>query len=139
MAELKPSKLKTGVRFPITAPFFHAPVAQLDQSIRLRTERPWVQVPSGAPVLKQFHGGIAQLGEHLLCKQGVVGSNPSTSTNFDWQFAMSSIYAESHSSGRAYCINRADHSKSKFCLRDTGGIKRVTGSTPDVTTEHGWA
>ena len=26
-------------------------------------------------------GGIAQLGEHLLCKQGVVGSIPSTSTN----------------------------------------------------------
>jgi hypothetical protein len=27
-------------------------------------------------------GGIAQLGEHLPCKQGVVGSNPSTSTMF---------------------------------------------------------
>jgi hypothetical protein len=26
-------------------------------------------------------GGIAQLEEHLLCKQGVVGSSPSTSTN----------------------------------------------------------
>ncbi len=25
-------------------------------------------------------GGIAQLGEHLPCKQGVVGSNPATST-----------------------------------------------------------
>ena len=25
-------------------------------------------------------GGIAQLGEHLLCKQGVIGSNPFTST-----------------------------------------------------------
>jgi hypothetical protein len=25
-------------------------------------------------------GGVAQLGEHLLCKQGVVGSIPSTST-----------------------------------------------------------
>ena len=24
-------------------------------------------------------GGVAQLGEHLLCKQGVVGSNPSVS------------------------------------------------------------
>ncbi len=28
-------------------------------------------------------GGVAQLGEHLLCKQGVVGSIPSASTN-DW-------------------------------------------------------
>ena len=26
-------------------------------------------------------GGIAQLGEHLLCKQGVSGSSPLTSTN----------------------------------------------------------
>ena len=27
------------------------------------------------------HGGIAQLGEHLLCKQGVCGSIPHISTN----------------------------------------------------------
>ena len=27
-------------------------------------------------------GGVAQLGEHLLCKQGVVGSIPVTSTSF---------------------------------------------------------
>ena len=27
-------------------------------------------------------GGLAQLGEHLLCKQGVVGSIPSSSTIF---------------------------------------------------------
>ena len=26
-------------------------------------------------------GGLAQLGEHLLCKQGVVGSIPTSSTN----------------------------------------------------------
>lgn len=31
------------------------------------------------------HGGIAQLGEHLLCKQGVVGSIPSASTNLQWE------------------------------------------------------
>ena len=30
---------------------------------------------------KQFIGAVAQLGEHLLCKQGVVGSIPSSSTN----------------------------------------------------------
>ena len=29
----------------------------------------------------KFSGGLAQLGEHLLCKQGVVGSIPSSSTN----------------------------------------------------------
>ena len=27
-------------------------------------------------------GGLAQLGEHLLCKQGVVGSIPSSSTKY---------------------------------------------------------
>ena len=26
-------------------------------------------------------GGVAQLGEHLPCTQGVIGSNPFTSTN----------------------------------------------------------
>ena len=31
--------------------------------------------------LSKFNGGLAQLGEHLLCKQGVVGSIPSSSTN----------------------------------------------------------
>ena len=29
---------------------------------------------------KGNNGGLAQLGEHLLCKQGVVGSIPSSST-----------------------------------------------------------
>ena len=28
----------------------------------------------------EFAGAVAQLGEHLLCKQGVVGSIPSSST-----------------------------------------------------------
>ena len=36
--------------------------------------------------IQAFHpikldGGVAQLGEHLLCKQGVIGSIPFTSTN----------------------------------------------------------
>ena len=30
--------------------------------------------------LKILYGGIAQLGEHLLCKQGVIGSIPIIST-----------------------------------------------------------
>ena len=29
----------------------------------------------------EFKGGLAQLGEHLLCKQGVNGSIPLASTN----------------------------------------------------------
>jgi hypothetical protein len=31
-------------------------------------------------VMQEFQGGVAQLGEHLLCKQGVIGSIPFTST-----------------------------------------------------------
>ena len=30
---------------------------------------------------KASEGGLAQLGEHLLCKQGVVGSIPTSSTS----------------------------------------------------------
>jgi hypothetical protein len=29
-----------------------------------------------------YRGRVAQLGEHLLCKQGVTGSIPVTSTNY---------------------------------------------------------
>jgi hypothetical protein len=29
----------------------------------------------------ELYGRVAQLGEHLLCKQGVAGSIPATSTN----------------------------------------------------------
>ena len=32
--------------------------------------------------LKSKNGGLAQLGEHLLCKQGVNGSNPLFSTKW---------------------------------------------------------
>ena len=32
--------------------------------------------------LSGLNGGLAQLGEHLLCKQGVVGSIPSSSTRY---------------------------------------------------------
>ena len=35
------------------------------------------QKPSGQPYK---YGGVAQLGEHLLCKQGVIGSIPFIST-----------------------------------------------------------
>jgi hypothetical protein len=34
-------------------------------------------------------GGVAQLGEHLLCKQGVIGSNPFTS--IQCRFALLSV------------------------------------------------
>ena len=48
-----------------------------------------VQILPGPPMLlicqtldlpNTGFGGVAQLGEHLLCKEGVVGSSPITST-----------------------------------------------------------
>ena len=41
-----------------------------------------VRVHPDPPVegLESGTGGVAQLGEHLLCKQGVIGSIPFTST-----------------------------------------------------------
>src|SRR5215469_5620858 len=46
-------------------------------------------------------GRVAQLGEHLLCKQGVRGSNPLTSTNLIP--ALSIIYA-TFSAAPLWCI-----------------------------------
>ena len=81
-----------------------APVAQLDrafdyeskgrefESLRARHFIRSIAQLGSAPALgaggrgfksrcsDQTSGGIAQLGEHLPCKQGVVGSNPVTST-----------------------------------------------------------
>ena len=43
------------------------------------------------PFLKEngillLYGGVAQLGEHLLCKQGVIGSIPFISTKM-WAYS----------------------------------------------------
>ena len=38
------------------------------------------KVPMRKGTLKEENGGLAQLGEHLLCKQGVKGSIPLIST-----------------------------------------------------------
>ena len=46
-------------------------------------------------------GGLAQLGEHLLCKQGVVGSIPSSSTNPQCRF-----YCDAHRKMFAVQCNR---------------------------------
>ncbi len=53
-----------------------------------------VQILPGPPLLADrcwrpsagaLYGGVAQLGEHLLCKQGVVGSIPIASRYECWQ------------------------------------------------------
>ena len=36
----------------------------------------------GSSPLKPIYGGVAQLGEHLPCKQGVMSSNLTVSTDF---------------------------------------------------------
>ena len=49
--------------------------------VALRTGR--LNVADGLPACRlrtQEIGAVAQLGEHLLCKQGVIGSIPFTST-----------------------------------------------------------
>ena len=42
---------------------------------------------------RNSYGGIAQLGEHLLCKQGVIGSIPIISTKGDWTRTTTTITA----------------------------------------------
>ena len=37
---------------------------------------------------KAIYGGVAQLGEHLPCKQGVMGSNPIISTKRSFEKEM---------------------------------------------------
>ena len=49
------------------------------QSTRLISVGSLVQIQPDPPMLL---GGVAQLGERLLCKQEVIGSIPFTSTSF---------------------------------------------------------
>ena len=49
--------------------------------------------PVNAPIAAQSRGGgVAQLGEHLLCKQGVIGSNPFVSTIFGLRSGFWALY-----------------------------------------------
>ena len=48
-------------------------------------------------------GAVAQLGEHLLCKQGVVGSIPSSSTKIAWWQQAKSLQDEK--SAKKACYN----------------------------------
>ena len=38
-------------------------------------------------MIKRRNGAVAQLGEHLLCKQGVIGSIPISSTRLNSIFS----------------------------------------------------
>ena len=41
---------------------------------------PEIEETKGEETTTIYYGGVAQLGEHLPCKQGVMGSNPIIST-----------------------------------------------------------
>ena len=41
-----------------------------------------------------YYGGVAQLGEHLPCKQGVMGSNPIISTSKHKAYTKCSLKTE---------------------------------------------
>jgi hypothetical protein len=70
---------------------------------------------------RQLYGGLAQLGEHLLCKQGVVGSIPSSST-------ITSLVCEVQTS-RSWQLFLGIEVCSLFCCSLT--IRRVEISVAD--------
>ena len=49
-----------------------------EKSFQLETE--WAEQQKRDALCSIEYGGVAQLGEHLLCKQGVIGSIPFIST-----------------------------------------------------------
>ena len=58
------------------------------------------------------YGGIAQLGEHLPCKQGVKGSNPFIST-----IAMSNAYSGRQARRKLACVRACDVIKPEIIER----------------------
>ncbi len=48
---------------------------------RRRPRIPSIEINGETDANRRISGAVAQLGEHLLCKQEVVGSIPSGSTN----------------------------------------------------------
>ncbi len=52
------------------------------------------------PLSIALHGGVAQLGEHLLCKQGVIGSIPFISTSSNEIRTGSCVFEENETHGQ---------------------------------------
>jgi hypothetical protein len=65
---------------------------------------------------KAGHGAVAQLGEHLLCKQGVVGSIPISSTTSDIRDQRSGGSSRTHGLGSSYRLH--DEQRSALCFGD---------------------
>ena len=77
----------------------------------------------------QIHGGVAQLGEHLPCKQGVKSSNLSVSTDRKQFNARSIMYLENF----IHCIDEKDlifksrhpRNKPSVFLKNTSSLKQL--------------
>ena len=81
--------------------------------LELPTEFSWWagHLPVHAVALLQAKGalgGVAQLVEHLVCNQGVVGSNPFASTTLQLNMMLASTkYSEVRSADFAFFENKA--------------------------------
>ncbi len=60
-------------------------------------------------------GRVAQLGEHLLCKQGVAGSIPATSTSFSFPVT-ELVVLGGVDSIRSFLVAIAISNKGKRCI-----------------------
>ena len=68
-----------------SGPFARVPLLRACSSARLERTPDKREVGSSSlPRPTTLIGGVAQLGERLLCKQEVIGSIPFASTNFWW-------------------------------------------------------
>ena len=68
----------------LSAPVFSVmTVSRGSSAVERRSHTPEVagSIPAPASSIRRFFGGVAQLGERLLCKQDVAGSIPVTSTS----------------------------------------------------------
>lgn len=72
MVELQTSNLSVRVQFPSLAPYLYSSVGRAS-ALQAEGRR--------FKSYYKYHGDVAQLGEQLLCKQKVVGSRPTFSTN----------------------------------------------------------
>jgi hypothetical protein len=71
------------------------------------------------------YGAVAQLGEHLLCKQGVIGSIPISSTNLVcWSFSSSCCLKLSRNPHPAVVRLSFERASSEACSNAPYGAHR---------------
>ena len=82
-------------------------------------------------------GGVAQLGEHLLCKQGVIGSNPFTSTS---RIRDGILSAAIEALPRFCRVDEVFGWRARGCRssqrRKSIGVDRPTGQKPALICPH---